>query len=81
MSRELTAVKKVVGRKQTRRAVSDGNAGKVYLACDADPWLTQPVLESCRDAQIPCDTQYSMKHLGKACGIEVGTAAAAILAK
>ncbi len=81
MSRELTAAKKVVGLKQTRRAISEGSAVKVYLACDADPRLTEPVLEHCRAAQICADTQYTMKHLGKACGIEVGTAAAAILAK
>ena len=81
MSGELAAKKKVVGLKQTRRAISDGNAVKVYLACDADPRLTEPVLQSCAEANVPADTQYTMKHLGKLCGIEVKTAAAAILAK
>ena len=36
MAGELTAKEKVVGIKQTRRAVTQGTARQVYLACDAD---------------------------------------------
>ena len=81
MSEGLTAKEKVVGLKQTRRAVSAGQAVQVYLACDAESRLTDPLLERCRAAGIPVETEWTMKRLGKACGIEVGTAAAAILAK
>ena len=77
----LTAKEKVVGLKQTRRAVLAGQAAKVYLACDAEERLTAPLLESCCAAGIPVETEWTMRRLGKACGIEVGTAAAAILAK
>ena len=39
----LAAKEKVVGLKQVRRAVASGKVRKVYLACDADPRLTEPV--------------------------------------
>ena len=49
MAGELTAKEKVVGLKQTRRAVTQGTARQVYLACDADPALTEPLLALCRE--------------------------------
>lgn len=81
MSRGLSAKEKVVGLKQTRRALKEGRAVKVYLACDAEKRLTDPLLENCRLAGVPAETGHTMKQLGRACGIQVGTAAAALLAK
>jgi len=78
---ELTAKKKVVGLKQTRRAVTEGCAEKVYVACDADPALTEPLLQLCRSKGVNTVEVNSMKELGRACAIAVGTAAAAVLAK
>ena len=72
MLEELSAKEKVSGLKQTRRAVAAGRAARVYLACDADPRLTEPGVETAE--------QYSMAQLGRACRIQVGTAAAALLA-
>ena len=43
MAGELTAKEKVVGLKQTRRAVTQGTARQVYLACDADPRVVEPL--------------------------------------
>ena len=81
MAGELTAKEKVVGLKQTRRAVSQGRAKRVYLACDADPALTEPLLTLCRERGVEADCSLTMQQLGRACGIDVGTAAAALLAK
>ena len=81
MSEALAAKEKVVGLKQTRRAVSAGRALRVYLACDADPRLIQPLLQACSAAGIAVETGCTMKQLGRACGIDVGTAAAAVVAK
>ena len=78
---ELTAKKKVVGLKQTRRAVTEGCAEKVYVARDADPALTEPLLQLCRSMGVCAVEVGSMKSLGRACAIAVGTAAAAIVAK
>jgi len=72
----LAAKEKVVGLKQVRRAVASGKVRKVYLACDADPRLTEPVEALCQAAGIAVVTDYTM---GRACSIAVGTAAAAAL--
>ena len=75
----LAAKEKVVGLKQVRRAVASGKVRKVYLACDADPRLTEPVEALCQAAGIAVVTDYTMAQLGRACSIAVGTAAAAAL--
>ena len=81
MTDALAGKDKTVGFKQTQRAISQGLARKVFLACDADPQLTQPLLECCEQQGICVDTGWTMRQLGKACGIRVGTAAAALLAE
>ena len=47
MITELASQDKVIGVKQSRRAIREGRARCVYLACDADPSITGPVAESC----------------------------------
>ena len=81
MLEELTAKEKVVGLKQTRRAVLEGNAEKVFVACDAESRLSAPLLALCESTGIEAESCWSKKQLGCACGIDVSTAAAAILAK
>ena len=81
MLEELAVREKVTGLKQTRRAVAAGRAAQVYLACDADPRLTEPVRTGCQAAKIPVVTEFTMAQMGRVCGIEVGCAAAAVLAK
>ena len=51
MPGELTAKGKVVGVKQTRRALVQGAAAHVYLACDADPRLTDPLSALCAETR------------------------------
>ena len=77
----LAAKDKVTGLKQTRRALNAGRARLVYLACDADPRLTDPVREMCRASGVPVQEGYTLQQLGRAAGIPVGTAALALLAK
>ena len=79
MPGELTAKGKVVGLKQTRRALVQGAAAHVYLACDADPRLTDPLRELCRTQDVPCDGSMTLQQLGRACGIAVPAAAVALL--
>ena len=43
MLTKLEQAAKVVGVKQTRRALNDGRAREIFLARDADPALTEPV--------------------------------------
>ena len=69
--------KMVVGAKQLRKALQSGRAIRVYLAKNADPAITEPLEAMCRQYHIDCAWVSSMLELGKACGIEVGAAAAA----
>lgn len=73
----LVGKKTVVGAKQLRKALISQRAKAVYLAENADPNLTLPLLELSREHGIPCFWVRSMHALGSACGIEVGAAAAA----
>ena len=76
----LSHKKLIVGAKQLRKALRAGTVRCVYLAENADPAITQPLAEACEQSQIPCHWISSMRELGHACGIDVGTAAAAIVA-
>ena len=67
----------VVGAKQLRKALQSGRARKVYLAKDADPAITAALEEQCQTANVPFVWVATMRDLGRACGIEVGAAAAA----
>ena len=81
MSAELAAKEKVVGLKQTKKAIAAGKTAVVYLAKDADPKLTEPLRAMCRLSDIEVVNDRTMLDLGKSCGIAVGTAACAVLAK
>ena len=74
---QLVGKKTVVGAKQLRKALISHRATAVFLAENADPNLTLPLLELSKEHNIPCFWVRSMNALGSACGIEVGAAAAA----
>ena len=76
---ELAKCKTVVGAKQLRKALSNGTALAVFLAQNADPALTEPIEAICAQKCVACIWVSSMTDLGRACGIEVGAAAAAIV--
>ena len=69
--------KMVVGAKQLRKALNAGRARRVYLAENADPVVTEPLATLCEQFHIEYSWVPSMAELGRACGIEVGAAAAA----
>jgi large subunit ribosomal protein L7A len=77
--RELTSKDKVIGMKQSRKALREGRACRVYLACDADPAITDPIAASCGEQGIPVVAEYTMAQLGHACNITVGAAVVALL--
>jgi len=76
---ELASQEKVIGVKQSRKAIREGRARRVYLAYDADPVITEPVADGCAAAGIPVETGYTMAQLGQACRITVGASVVAIL--
>lgn len=79
MEQLSTTAAKVVGIKQTTRAIIKGRVQIVFIANDADERLTKPLVEMCQAQDLEYFQVTTMQELGKACGIHAGAAAAAIL--
>ncbi|NLY10152.1 MAG: 50S ribosomal protein L7Ae-like protein [Firmicutes bacterium] len=79
MTADLTSAKKLVGAKQTLKALQTGQARAVYVAKDADTHVTQPIVQLCSQTGVKVIEVASMAELGKACSIDVGAAVAAII--
>ncbi len=69
----------VTGVKQVMKAVSKGKALCVFVANDADERVTRPLKELCVENGVELVDTATMAELGKACSIDVGSAAAAAL--
>lgn len=72
MLEELKTTPKLVGLKQSVRALEDGSAVKAFVAEDAAPDLAHKLDALCRRAGVEVVPVPSMKELGSACGIDVG---------
>ncbi|WP_226038422.1 50S ribosomal protein L7ae-like protein [Aquibacillus saliphilus] len=68
----------IIGTKQTVKAMKNGEVSEVIIADDADQQVTSKVSRLANELKIPCVRVDSMKKLGNACGIDVGTATVAI---
>ena len=75
-----TAANRVVGTKQVLRALKAGTLRRVYVANDADTFLFQRVILAAEAARVPVTRVPTMKELGQACGVDIGAAAAGIVA-
>ncbi len=75
----LTEGKLVVGTKQLKKAVEAGRARYVFLAKNADRAISGKIEAMCAQHDIQITWVASMAELGRACGIEVGAAAAAVV--
>lgn len=75
---ELNRDKLLVGTKQLRKALRSGKIETVYLAENADPNVTEPLQALCAEAGIQPVWVRTMAELGRACGIDVGAAAAGV---
>jgi large subunit ribosomal protein L7A len=76
---KLSGRRTVVGAKQLRKALNSGSAKFVFLAENADPAITEPIEALCQLNCVEYAWVRSMTDLGRACGIDVGAAAAAAL--
>ena len=77
---ELKTQRKVVGIKQLRKSLKEGQVACAFVARNADPRLTDPLTEECSRLGVELIEVPTMAELGKACGISVGAAAAGLLA-
>lgn len=73
------AAKLIVGTKQATKTVETGHAAEVFVARDADPRITIKIVNLCKTMGVKVTYVDSMTMLGKACGIEVGAAVAAVV--
>lgn len=71
--------RKIVGLKQTVKAVKNETAKKIYIAEDADDFIKQSVVDACSDKNLQIIYVNNMKELGDACGIDIGASTAAII--
>ncbi|MDI9459539.1 ribosomal L7Ae/L30e/S12e/Gadd45 family protein [Candidatus Darwinibacter acetoxidans] len=79
MPDRLATARRVVGTKQTLKAIQAGQVDVVYLARDADEHVTGPVRRECVTHGIEIVEVDTMAELGRACSIEVGAAVASIM--
>jgi large subunit ribosomal protein L7A len=73
------AQKIIIGTKRTVKALKDGKVRELIVASDAEPKVTVSVVNQALEMEVPIIYVDSMKKLGKACGIEVGASAVAII--
>lgn len=73
------AASKAVGTKAVLRALNAGQAACVFVASDIDTFLYQKVTRACAEANVPVSRVESNRELGRACGLKIGCAAAAVL--
>ena len=74
-----TAGAKVVGVKQTAKALQKKTASGVYIAADAEERITAPIKAECEKQNVDGLVVESVQALGKACGIHAGASAAAVV--
>ena len=71
--------KKVVGLKQTIKALKTGNCKKLYIAKDSEDNIRENIESLAVKNSIEVVYVDTMKDLGRLCGIQVGAVAAATL--
>ena len=69
----------IIGTKQSIKALKDDRVMEIIIAADADFRVTGKIAELAKEKAVPVVTVDSMKKLGKACGIDVGAAAVALV--
>ena len=75
----LKNANRVIGIKQVSKAVKRNSVEAVFVANDADSRVVEPLKALCQESNVLVDETSTMQDIGKACGIEVGAAAAAVL--
>ena len=78
---ELKASSFVVGMKETERALEKGEAVHVFIASDCDERISAPLKEACSEKSVPVTSDFTKKEIGKACGIKVKAATAAVVSR
>ncbi|MFZ5942523.1 MAG: ribosomal L7Ae/L30e/S12e/Gadd45 family protein [Bacillota bacterium] len=78
---DLKKLPKVIGAKQTAKALQKDEVSVLYLAKDAESRVVEPLEGLARSKGVEIIKVPSMKELGRMFGIEVGAATAALIKK
>ena len=73
------AAHRAAGLKQVLKAIQAGRAVKVFMALDAQEHLQEQLMQAAQAHGVPLETVPTMKELGRLSGIQVPSAAAAVL--
>ena len=79
MLSELHTAHKVIGVKQSKKAIRDGAAAEVYVALDAEKRVVGPIYELCSETDTRITEITTMAELGDAAVIDVGAAVVTVL--
>ncbi len=72
------AKRRIVGARQVLRAIATGSLAHVYIARDADPFVTRPVMDACEKSGVRFTETDTMAQLGAVCGIDVKASVAGL---
>lgn len=70
---------KVIGMKQTLKALKGDQVEHLFIAKDAEIKITRPLVELAQKTNVSITYVKTMVELGEASGIEVGAAVVAVL--
>ena len=71
--------RKVVGTKQTLKYLEKNKVSVVYIADDAESFVTSRIIKLAESKNVEIVKVESMEELGKKCKIEIKAAVAAII--
>jgi large subunit ribosomal protein L7A len=74
-----TPGRRAVGVREARKHLERGHVERVIVAQDAEPSITEDLVREAAARGVAVEYAPSMLELGRACGIQVGAAAAALL--
>ncbi|MGV8906133.1 MAG: L7Ae/L30e/S12e/Gadd45 family ribosomal protein [Acetobacterium sp.] len=76
---QFVDVSKVIGTKQTLKAVKDGKALKVFLAEDTEEHIKKSIIDCCNEHNITVERVETKIGLGRSGGIDRGAAVITIV--
>jgi large subunit ribosomal protein L7A len=84
MTQDIQAIKeaknKIIGLKQTLRAIQQDKIQVVYIANDIEEHILRQVSEICQQKAVPLiPLNVNKKELGRHCQIEVGAAVVSLI--
>ncbi len=76
---ELSLERKIVGLRQSLKAIKEDRVEKVFIARDVKPEFIKDFMEICEKQKINISYVDTKEQLGQICGIERGATVACIL--